>query len=292
MSAFVRTGGTFRVGLRDPNDGTIEPIEFDNTILKSATALMDVGLDSNLPIQIGSSDEPTVSTTTGVYEPIEMRVTECTHTPAYRSKFEENDERSISQITGSTYFRMEIIGDGIVKEIAIDQFCRAILPIPVYVGEGMILEVWYTFDLYLTIPRIHSPEYSGEFWDVNAEEVAPIQTTATGYLLYTAEENYQWFHLFAGFEEGKAVFSYEYEVEMEHSPAAIVRKTKAGQRISYWVVFPHSQMIDTKVGAVLYGNHMFGIQIAFTNTNTMQPARIEIPANKQLRIDFDIVWDV
>lgn len=294
MTTFVKTGGSFRVGVVNPSTGFVDSFTEPqlNDILNVGKASLFTGLPSYLPIQLGSSDVATDKLThIGVVTPILAEINSMVTETIPTTGEMPFDGTSILWIRGKTTFELEILEVGTLNEIAIENFCRARLTTPIQVDIGSTIKVEYTFTLYLQFPTSAAPPFNGEFKDSITGDIQTFESRTRLEILNPTAE-YRWYELLSTFN---TVFSTSSvvtlsEPETIRTPADNLEAIPTAGGQDLWVTLHGASLPDNKIGSVYYGNSHFGLVLNFHHIESDSYQPIAVSALQQLSLLLAIDW--
>lgn len=294
MTAFVKTGGSFRLGVINPETGYVDSFSDpkENAILSVGGEKLYSGLPSYLPIQLGTSAIPTDQVShTGVVEPIAIEINsiETSDTPQFAEM--PFDPEPIIVFTGKTLFRVELLESADVREIAIENFCRAVWDEPLRFEEGSEVVIEYVFSLYLTYNRVASPVFNGIFLDPETQE--PITLRAeTEFVLLDPTAPYPWTQLMSGWTKAFTLpnAALAEEADAPRRAPDLFDQQVVNIQQETWLTINGTELPEQQVDYVYLGNDHFGIALRFVDDSNRAYRPLPIPPQKRLSLLLTIDW--
>lgn len=292
MTTFVKTGGSFRVGVINPDTGFVDSFTEPqlNDILSVGKPAMFTGLPSYLPIQLGSSDAVTdVLTQTGAVSPLLVEINSIETDAIPTTGLMPFDGTSILLIRGKTNFQLEMLEGGELNEVAIENFCRARLSTPILVDIGSTIAIEYNFTLYLQFPTMASPTFNGVFKDPVTDEVQTFEARTRSEILDPTAQ-YRWYELLSGFNKAFVTPDIASLSEPIRVLPDALTVTNTADAQDVWVTLAGTSLPDNKIGSVYFGNPHFGLVLNFHHVESDSIQPLPISTTHQLSLLLSIDW--
>ena len=163
FNSSIKMGGRFSLGEVNPLSG--ERISqtpwLDNQMVNAASNYLYTGFpDEGKVFAVGSDSTPVDPEQTSVLDALAMELISETIDPDCTVEFVRAvDNVEEIHVKGSSIFRIKLLADGVINEVAIENFCRALvidetsgLPgLPVF--TNMLLDITYEFTLIYRVTR-------------------------------------------------------------------------------------------------------------------------------------------
>lgn len=294
MTAFVKTGGSFRIGVINPASGQVDSFTppQPNTLLLSGVQSLFTGLNEYLPIQIGKSSIGTIQTEhTGVVEPIALEINNIETQSIPRISQMPFDPTRILIVTGKTKFRVEVLEKATLNEVAISNFCRAVVSTPIELEAGNEIEIEYEFSIYLSFNTRDSVGFNGLFKDPVTDEISNFQARTAAVVLDPTEP-YPWYELLSSFNQAFTIDTVDNILESESPRIPVDQLDTTLRDISQdtWITINGPSLPTRTIGSLYFGNPHFGMVTTFYQLESASIQPLPIPETHRLSLLFSIDW--
>lgn len=303
INSSIKMGGRFTLGEIDPLSG--ERISqtpwLDNQVLNAAETYLYAGFpDGPMGFGVGSDDTPVDPTQTNIISgTIDFNVVSETTAPDCEVTIVRAvDNVEEIHVKGQTVFRVEMLSDGIINEVAIQNFCRALVVdqtsglagLPV--ATGMILDVTYEFTLIYRVTRQNPLILEGTATTTDGVDHFVDGTLAfVGSPVKLAQPTtYPWTKLLGGdhvFMIAENIHSVENEFDATN---ALVADEVRNETLVRTGTFVDPAVVLPTIRSFYFGNQAFGVNYVLVETTTNNSIGLVLESGDQLAFTTTFQW--
>lgn len=306
LNSSVKMGGRFSVRVIDPLTETETAHlvgEGENQILNTANQVLFTGFTGPKPLTIGTSTTPTDVAQTTVLAPLTATVLSESVLPNSTVTFSRN-VNNVEEIhaTGHSVFRVQVLEDGVVNEIAIDNFCRALITdtesglpgLPASVDS--ILEITYEFTLIYQVTRNNPLILEGTANTTDSiDHFTDNSMLFIGVPVILAPEGiYRWDSLLSAdniFQAAENIYATEGQYDSTVAVAAdSVVQDIVTDTITRTAVFNTPGETLPAIRSFYFGNSSFGVNYILVESATNNPIGLVLDPTDKLSITTTIEW--
>lgn len=302
INSSIKMGGRFTLGEVNPLSG--ERISqtpwLDNQLLNTADTYLYTGFaDGPLGFAVGSDDTPVDPTQTNVIGTLGFTVVSETTTPDCEVTFiRAVDNVEEIHVKGQTVFRVEMTEEGVINEVAIQNFCRALVEdqtsglagLPVTVG--MVLDVTYEFTLIYRVTRQNPLLLEGTATTTDGVDHFTDSTLAfVGSPVNLIQpSSFPWTYLLGG-DTVFMIAENIHNVENEFDPTnALVADTTVIGTVERSGTFVDPAVVLPTIRSFYFGNQAFGISYVLVETTTNNSIGLVLESGDQLAFTTTFQW--
>lgn len=303
INSSIKMGGRFTLGEIDPLSG--ERISqtpwLDNQVLNAAETYLYAGFpDGPMGFGVGSDDTPVDPAQTNIISgTIDFNVVSETTAPDCEVTIVRAvDNVEEIHVKGQTVFRVEMLSDGIINEVAIQNFCRALVVdqtsglagLPV--TSGMVLDVTYEFTLIYRVTRQNPLLLEGTAVTTDGVDHFTNSTLAfVGSPVNLIQPtSFPWTKLLGG-DTVFMIAENIHNVENEFDPTnALVADTTVIGTVERSGTFVEPAVVLPAIRSFYFGNQAFGINYVLVETTTNNSIGLVLESGDQLAFTTTFQW--